>query len=61
KFLAQNRGVALSRNEIYEKVWGEFQVDFMFSKTIDVYIGYLRKKLGKDLIETKKGFGFLIR
>ncbi|NDK08541.1 response regulator, partial [Candidatus Gracilibacteria bacterium] len=33
KFLAQNRGVALSRNEIYEKVWGEFQVDFMFSKT----------------------------
>ncbi|MFA5917145.1 MAG: response regulator transcription factor [Candidatus Gracilibacteria bacterium] len=61
KYLAQNRGVALSRNEIYEKVWGEFQVDFMFSKTIDVYIGYLRKKLGKDLIETKKGFGFLIR
>jgi DNA-binding response OmpR family regulator len=33
----------------------------MFSKTIDVYVGYLRKKLGKDLIETKKGFGFMIR
>lgn len=61
KFLAQNRWVALSRNEIYEKVWGEFQVDFMFSKTIDVYIGYLRKKLWKDLIETKKWFWFLIR
>lgn len=61
KFLAQNRWVALSRNEIYEKVWGEFQVDFMFSKTIDVYIWYLRKKLWKDLIETKKWFWFLIR
>ncbi len=61
KYLAQNRWVALSRNEIYEKVWWEFQVDFMFSKTIDVYIGYLRKKLGKDLIETKKWFWFLIR
>ncbi|MDD3302371.1 MAG: response regulator transcription factor [Candidatus Gracilibacteria bacterium] len=61
KYLLQNRGVALSRQQIYEKVWGEFQVDFMFSKTIDVYVGYLRKKLGKDLIETKKGFGFLIR
>lgn len=61
KFLAQNRWVALSRNEIYEKVWWEFQVDFMFSKTIDVYIGYLRKKLWKDLIETKKWFWFLIR
>jgi DNA-binding response OmpR family regulator len=61
KFLAQNRGILLSRQEIYEKVWWEFDVDFMFSKTIDVYIWYLRKKLGKDLIETKKGFGFIIR
>ncbi|QFR39130.1 response regulator transcription factor [Candidatus Gracilibacteria bacterium 28_42_T64] len=61
KYLAQNRGVALSRQKIYENVWGEFDIDFMFSKTIDVYIGYLRKKLGKELIETRKGFGFLIR
>lgn len=61
KYLAQNRWVALSRNEIYEKVWWEYQVDFMFSKTIDVYIWYLRKKLGKDLIETKKWFWFLMR
>lgn len=61
KYLAQNRWVALSRQQIYEKVWWEFQVDFMFSKTIDVYIWYLRKKLWKDLIETKKWFGFLIR
>jgi DNA-binding response OmpR family regulator len=53
--------VPLSRREIYEKVWWEFDVDFMFSKTIDVYIGYLRKKLWKDLIETKKGFGFVIK
>jgi DNA-binding response OmpR family regulator len=61
KYLAQNRWVALSRNNIYEKVWWEFQVDFMFSKTIDVYIWYIRKKLWKDLIETKKWFWFLIR
>jgi DNA-binding response OmpR family regulator len=33
----------------------------MFSKTIDVYIWYLRKKLWKDLIETKKGYWFLIK
>ncbi len=61
KYLAQNRGVALSRQQIYEKVWWEFDVDFMFSKTIDVYIWYLRKKLWKELIETKKWFWFLIR
>lgn len=61
KYLAQNKSVPLSREDIYKKVWWEFDVDFMFSKTIDVYVGYLRKKLGKDLIETKKGFGFMIR
>lgn len=61
KYLAQNRWLTLSRQDIYEKVWWEFDGDFMFSKTIDVYIGYLRKKLWKDLIETKKWFWFLIK
>ena len=61
KFLAQNKWTALSRRDIYEKVWGEFDVDFMFSKTIDVYVWYLRKKLWKDFIETKKWFWFLIK
>ena len=61
KYLAQNRWVALSRQKKKKKVWGEYDWDFLFSKTIDVYIGYLRKKLGKDLIETKKGFWFLIK
>ena len=61
KFLAQNRGIILKRQEIYEKVWWESDSDFIFSKTIDVYIWYLRKKLGKELIETKKWFWFIIR
>ncbi len=61
KYLVQNKWMALSRKEIYETVWGEFDWDFMFSKTIDVYIGYLRKKLWKELIETKKWYWFLIR
>lgn len=61
KYLAQNRWVPLSRQDIYWKVWWEDDVDFLFSKTIDVYIWYLRKKLWKDLIETKKWFWFLIK
>jgi DNA-binding response OmpR family regulator len=60
KFLLQNKWKTLSRKEIFERVWGESDSDFLFSKTINVYIGYLRKKLGTDLIETKKGFWFLI-
>lgn len=60
KYLAQNKWKALTRQEIYEKVWWEFSEDFMFSKTLDVYIWYLRKKLGKKIIETKKGYWFII-
>lgn len=60
KYLAQNKWMALSRQEIYETVWWESAGDFMFSKTIDVYVGYLRKKLWKDIIETKKWYWFLI-
>lgn len=59
KYFAQNKGRAIDRQELYEKVWGEFDGDFMFSKTVDVYIGYLRKKLGRDIVETKKGFGYI--
>jgi len=60
KYLVQNRWKVVSRKDIYEKVWGEFE-EFMFSKTVDVYIGYLRKKLDRDLIETKKWFWYIIQ
>lgn len=60
KLLVQNKWKVLNRQEIYEKVWGEFDA-FMFSKNVDVYIGYLRKKLWKDFIETKKGIWYVIQ
>ena len=59
-YLARNAGRVVSRKELYEKVWGEFDGDFMFSKTIDVYIGYLRKKLSRELIETSKWVGYML-
>ncbi len=61
KYLLQNRGKALSREEIYNVVWGETDEEFIRSKTIDVYIWYLRKKFWPELIETKKGFWFLMK
>jgi DNA-binding response OmpR family regulator len=54
KYFAQNPGKTLSRQEIYEKVWGEFDGDIMFSKTIEVYIWYVRKKLSPNVIITVK-------
>jgi DNA-binding response OmpR family regulator len=60
KYLSQNKWKLVSRQEIYKHVWGEFDWDVMFSKTVDVYIWYLRKKLWKELIETKKWFWYII-
>ena len=60
KYLSQNKSRVVSRQDIYEHVWWEFEWDFMFSKTVDVYIWYLRKKLWKKIIETKKGFWYII-
>ena len=61
KYFSQNKWKVIARQELYEKVWGEFERDFMFSKTVDVYIGYLRKKLWRELIETKKWFGYIVK
>ena len=61
KYLAQNKSKALSREDIYEAVWWERDNDFVYGKTIDVYIWYLRKKLGKELIETVKWYWFIIK
>jgi len=41
----------ISKKELLEKVWWEYD-DFFPSRTVDIYIWYLRKKLWKYLIET---------
>lgn len=56
----KNKGKLLSRDFIFEKVWG---IDFETgTNVIDVYVNYLRKKIDADfepkLIHTKFGFGF---
>ncbi|MDE0065613.1 MAG: response regulator transcription factor [Acidimicrobiaceae bacterium] len=61
--LLLNAGVVLSREQLYEDVWGgELDND---SKTLDVYVGYLRKKLqargGGCLLHTVRGAGYVLR
>ncbi len=58
-FLALNRGVAKSRLEIIELVWGEYD-ELMFSQTVDVHVAYLRRKLGREVIRTVPGKGYMI-
>lgn len=51
-------GQVLSREQLLSHVWG---YDFdPSSNVVDVYVSYLRKKLGGDLISTVRGMGYRI-
>lgn len=62
ELLARNPGKVFSRFEIEEKVWPEYTGG---SNVVDVYIGYLRRKLEEDgerrLIHTVRGVGYVLR
>ena len=49
-------GQVLTREQILSNVWG-YDYD-PGSNVVDVYVGYLRKKLGKDVIQTVRGAGY---
>ena len=52
----RNAGHVLSRQQLLDGVWG---YDFdPGSNVVDVYVRYLRAKLGKDRIETVRGMGY---
>ena len=63
ELLVRNAGTVLSRFDIYEHVWdGALDVE---SKTLDVYVGYLRRKTEQDgaprIIHTVRGLGYVAR
>jgi two-component system OmpR family response regulator len=56
-FLARHAGEVVSREQLLEHVWEEDQDHS--TNLVDVYVGYLRKKLGRRrLISTVRGVGF---
>jgi DNA-binding response OmpR family regulator len=63
EYFARNPNRVLTRTQIAEHVW---DFDFLsMSNVIDVYIGYLRRKLGDDteprLLRTIRGTGYQLR
>ena len=63
ELLVRNAEIVLSRSQIYEAIWGyDFESS---SKSIDVHIGYLRRKLEADeasrLVHTVRGVGYVVR
>jgi two-component system alkaline phosphatase synthesis response regulator PhoP len=61
KLLLENKGRVISREHILEKIWGYDY--FGETRTVDVHIRYLRKKLGEDenFIDTIRGLGYKIK
>jgi two-component system response regulator MprA len=63
ELLLCNAGIVLSRELLYERIWGyDFETS---SRSLDVYIGYVRAKLEAEgeprLVQTVRGFGFVVR
>jgi two-component system response regulator MprA len=63
ELLVWNAGIVLSRETVYERIWGyDFETS---SRSLDVYIGYLRAKLEVDgaprVVQTVRGVGFVMR
>jgi len=56
--LMRHQGQVLSREQLLSLVWG---YDFdPGSNIVDVYVGYLRKKLGTGLVTTVRGLGYRV-
>lgn len=54
--LMQHPGQVLSREQLLSRVWGyDFEPG---SNVVDVYVGYLRRKLGDETIQTVRGMGY---
>jgi DNA-binding response OmpR family regulator len=57
-YLLRHRGRVVSQHELDENVYGH--VEDRDSNALEVLVGRVRKKLGPDVIETRRGFGYLV-
>ena len=61
QYLAENKGMVMSRNQILEHVWGyDFDGE---TRTVDVHVRSLRQKLGEagEMLETVRGVGYRLK
>ena len=59
--LAEDAGRIVSRRTLLQEVWGYGRVEDVQTRTVDVHVAKLRRKLGDDahaLIETVRGEGY---
>lgn len=56
RIFLRHPGRVLTREELHLHAWGDMY--HLGSNAVDVYVGYLRRKLGAALIETVRGRGY---
>jgi DNA-binding response OmpR family regulator len=57
EFLLRHPGRVIAKSELLDRVWDARGVGYE-PNTVEVYVGYLRRKLGPGLIETVRGAGY---
>jgi DNA-binding response OmpR family regulator len=58
EYLMRNSGRVVSKENIIAHVW-DYEADIL-PNTVEVFVGYLRGKIGGDIIKTVRGFGYKI-
>ena len=58
EFMALHRGELVTRTMIYDHLYDE--TDDTLSNVLDVYVSNLRRKLGKNFIETRRNQGYIL-
>ncbi|HTW19561.1 MAG TPA: response regulator transcription factor [Mycobacteriales bacterium] len=56
-YLTRNAGRVVSKAELYEHVWESHDAGRGLN-VVEVYVGYLRRKLGREIVETVRGAGY---
>ena len=63
EYLLRRAGTVVSKDELITHVWSDD--DDVLPNTVEVYIGYLRNKIDRefnvDVLQTKRGFGYMIK
>lgn len=59
-YLIQNKWNIIPKETLLEKVWWDYD-DFNLSRTVDVYVWYLRKKITKSLVCTIRWEWYIIK
>ena len=58
EYLLRHKGKIVTKDSLIEGIWN--YESSVLPNTVEVFVGYLRNKIGKDIIKTVRGFGYKI-